>query len=235
LDSSKDEELKRNIIHLHKHFDTVSRNAIRLNELINNLLDVARIESNRLDRLSLEKQKVELVKEINDSIKTQLDQKIKSKNIQIDFINDSLQDHIWVYADKSRLNQIINNLIDNAIKFCNKNGRIDIMIEGNVSKSDEKDNDNDDSVRRMDKNEKREEVYVSISDTGKGISSQVLPRLFEKFVTDSDTGTGLGLYITRNLVEAHGGRIWAYNNNDGVGSTFIFSLPKIEDSNLDSR
>jgi len=235
LDSSKDEELKRNIIHLHKHFDTVSRNASRLNELINNLLDVARIESNRIDRLSLEKQKVELVKEINDSIKTQLDQKIKSKNIQIDFINDSLQDHIWVYADKSRLNQIINNLIDNAIKFCNKNGRIDIMIEGNVSKSDEKDNDNDDSVRRMDKNEKREEVYVSISDTGKGISSQVLPRLFEKFVTDSDTGTGLGLYITRNLVEAHGGRIWAYNNNDGVGSTFIFSLPKIEDSNLDSR
>ena len=77
--------------------------------------------------------------------------------------------------------------------------------------------------------EKNEEVFVSISDAGKGISSQVLPRLFEKFVTDSDTGTGLGLYITRNLVEAHGGRIWAYNNNDGLGSTFVFSLPRFDD------
>ncbi|WP_148685712.1 ATP-binding protein [Candidatus Nitrosocosmicus hydrocola] len=226
LDSSKNEELKRNIIHLHKHFDTVSKNASRLNELINNLLDVARIESNRIDKLSLDTQKVELVGEINDSIKTQLDQKIKNKNIQIDFINDSLQDHIWVYADKSRLNQIINNLIDNAIKFSKQNGRISIIIEGNVSNANEE--DHADNVGR-DKNEKKE-VYVSISDTGKGISPQVLPRLFEKFVTNSDTGTGLGLYITRNLVEAHGGRIWAYNNNDGVGSTFIFSLPKFEDS-----
>ena len=54
-----------------------------------------------------------------------------------------------------------------------------------------------------------------------------MPRLFEKFITGSDTGTGLGLYITRNLVEAHGGRIWAFNNKDGVGSTFVFSLPKV--------
>lgn len=72
------------------------------------------------------------------------------------------------------------------------------------------------------------ELYVSISDSGKGISTNVMSKLFEKFVTDSDTGTGLGLYITKNLVEAHGGRIWAFNNNDGIGATFIFSLPKID-------
>ena len=62
-----------------------------------------------------------------------------------------------------------------------------------------------------------------------GISSKIMPKLFEKFITSSDTGTGLGLYITQNLVEAHGGKIWAFNNNDGIGSTFIFSLPKTDD------
>ncbi len=70
------------------------------------------------------------------------------------------------------------------------------------------------------------QVYISISDTGKGISSLILPRLFQKFFTDSNYGTGLGLYICKKLVEAQGGKIWAFNNNSGIGSTFIFSLPK---------
>ena len=68
---------------------------------------------------------------------------------------------------------------------------------------------------------------------GKGISPNIMPSLFKKFVTDTVTGTGLGLYITKNLVEAQGGKIWAFNNNDGVGSTFIFSLPKMVSSTLD--
>ena len=55
-----------------------------------------------------------------------------------------------------------------------------------------------------------------------------MPKLFEKFITSSDTGTGLGLYISRNLVEAHGGKLWAFNNKNGIGSTFMFSLPKAE-------
>ena len=84
-------------------------------------------------------------------------------------------------------------------------------------------------VSKDSKINERREVYVGISDTGKGISSTILPRLFGKFVTNSDYGTGLGLYITKKLVEAHNGRIWAYNNNDGVGSTFVFSLPIFDD------
>jgi signal transduction histidine kinase len=70
-----------------------------------------------------------------------------------------------------------------------------------------------------------EYVYIAISDSGKGISSSILSRLFEKFNTDSDVGTGLGLYISKKLVEAMGGKIWAFNNNDGIGSTFVFNLP----------
>ena len=81
------------------------------------------------------------------------------------------------------------------------------------------------SAKSHDQNEVAERVYVAISDSGKGISPSVLPRLFEKFNTDSDVGTGLGLYISKKLVEALGGRIWAFNNNDGIGSTFVFNLP----------
>jgi nitrogen fixation/metabolism regulation signal transduction histidine kinase len=79
----------------------------------------------------------------------------------------------------------------------------------------------------MSKNVKKQrdgEVFVAISDMGKGLSSTIIPKLFGKFMTDSDYGTGLGLYITKKLVEAHGGKIWAYNNKDGKGATFVFSL-----------
>ncbi|MDQ2685511.1 MAG: HAMP domain-containing histidine kinase [Thermoproteota archaeon] len=237
------DRLRGNIVQLHKHFEALARNASRLDDLINNLLDVARIESNRNNSLQLQRQKLDLVKEINTSIKIEFEQKIIDKDIQINFINDSLDEQCWVYADRSRLDQIINNLIGNAIKFSNHHGKIDIIIEENTPSSE-----NDNTRKDADYNEFKEdkigmqnwersekaEVFVAISDTGKGISPQIMPRLFEKFITGSDTGTGLGLYITRNLVEAHGGRIWAFNNKDGVGSTFVFSLPQTNNRILDS-
>ena len=229
-----DDELIRIINHLKIHFDAISRNSNRLNELINNLLDVARIESNSVNSLQIRKEKLDLVKEINDSIKTELEQKIKNKNIEIDVINDCIDEQCWIYADRLRLNQIINNLMGNAIKFTNQNGKIHIIIE-NISNLDkrvtgERKNDIDSSKNcieeKREDNKAKDEIFVSISDTGKGISPQIMPKLFEKFITGSGTGTGLGLYITRKLVEAMGGRICAFNNNDGVGSTFVFSLPR---------
>lgn len=228
---SRDEELKRNIFQLRKHFDAVSRNASRLDQLISNLLDVARIESNRINSLQLHKEKLDLVKEINECLKTQLDQKLKTKNVKVNFINHILDDQqCWVKADNARLNQILSNLIENAIKFSPQNGIIDIII---------KENDQDRKLENAIESDKskgnsvKSEVLVGISDRGRGISPKVMPKLFEKFVTGSDTGTGLGLFITKNLVEAHGGKIWAFNNKDGIGSTFVFSLPKVENTIVD--
>lgn len=243
LKSLEDERLKTNIFQLYNHFEALSRNASRLDDLINNLLDVARIESNRKNSLQLHPQNLDLIKEINTSIRIEFEQKLKDKDIKINFINDCLDKQCWVYADRSRLNQIINNLIGNAIKFSNQNGKIDIIIKENISFSE---NDNrikgtknseirgdGESMQDSERSE-RAELLIAISDTGKGISPQIMPKLFEKFITGSDTGTGLGLYIARNLVEAHGGRIWAFNNADGIGSTFVFTLPK-SSSNISDK
>ena len=235
-----DPELERQIKQLHQHHERISKNASRLDNLVNNLLDVARLESSSDSRsllITLHKEKIDLVKEINEIVNQQLEKKINDKNLRINFINNTLGEHCWIYVDRSRLNQILNNLLDNAIKFSKNNGNIDIIIredsmglpELNTQQSININGNDAVDVSKDSKINERREVYVGISDTGKGISSTILPRLFGKFVTNSDYGTGLGLYITKKLVEAHNGRIWAYNNNDGVGSTFVFSLPIFDD------
>jgi signal transduction histidine kinase len=245
-----DEELSRIIVKLREHHEKISRNTSRLNILTNNLLDVARFESNNSGDIILQKEKVDLVKEIDEIIEGQFSQKTREKGIKMNFINNSLGEHCWVYSDRLRLNQILVNLIDNAVKFTKKDDSINILIRDsdefdltlNQTKLDETNHITEGNSRNISddlipeektsegerkKMEKEEEmIYVGISDTGKGISSKILPKLFEKFTTDSDFGTGLGLYITKRLVEAHGGRIWAFNNNDGIGSTFVFSLPR---------
>ena len=223
----ENQELTSDLTYIHKDFENISRNASRLNDLINNLLDMARIESNRNNSLQIQKKRIDLVKEINEVINSQLEQKIKSKNIKINFIiNQSLEEQYWVYADKARLNQVLVNLIDNAIKFSTNKGIIDIRL---------KDNDFDHPIETTEnydipKSGLNNSILISITDKGKGISPDIMPKLFQKFATDSDIGTGLGLYITRNIVEAHGGRIWAFNNKDGIGATFIFSLPRYTDT-----
>ena len=244
-----DEEQARIILKLHEHHESISRNASRLNILVNNLLDVARFESNNGGDIILQKEKVDLVKEIDDLIEVEFSHKVKEKGIKINFINSGLGEHCWVYSDLLKINQILVNLIDNAIKFTQRDGAIHIMIKNsndfelnlnetgvdetnqvtkkNGTKSDDVIQEKRNGEKEGKKIEKEEEmIYVGISDTGKGISPKILPKLFEKFTTDSEFGTGLGLYITKKLVEAHGGRIWAFNNNDGIGSTFVFSLPR---------
>jgi signal transduction histidine kinase len=120
--------------------------------------------------------------------------------------DDSFTD-IFINADKIRINQVIDNLLTNAVKFTGE-GAVSISITCKKGKN------------RMDR------IIVSVRDTGTGIHPEILPRLFSKFVTGSDMGTGLGLFISKNIVEAHGGKIHGENNADGQGATFSFSLPQ---------
>ena len=104
--------------------------------------------------------------------------------------------------------QVILNLLNNAIKFTNE-GTIVIT-----------------ATAVQEKNGHNDIVIVSVRDTGQGIDSEILPRLFTKFATKAEAGgTGLGLFISKSIIEAHGGRIWAQNNAGGKGATFSFSLP----------
>jgi signal transduction histidine kinase len=122
---------------------------------------------------------------------------------------------VFVNADKGRISQVITNLLDNAVKFTmDREGTITVMVEKKEKEKEKQEPDNN-----------AQQVIVSIKDTGRGIDPQIFPRLFTKFATKSDTGTGLGLFISKGIVEAHGGKIWAENNADGKGATFSFSLP----------
>jgi signal transduction histidine kinase len=112
---------------------------------------------------------------------------------------------VYVRADKTRLYQVIANLLNNAIKFT-KEGTISLNVE----------------------DKENSQVTISVKDTGAGISPEIAPRLFTKFATTSDVGTGLGLYLSKSIVEAHGGKMWAQNNPGKVGATFGFTLPKIQ-------
>jgi signal transduction histidine kinase len=128
---------------------------------------------------------------------------------------------IIVEADKGRIMQVISNVLSNAIRFA-KEGDVIISLKrkGEVIGSDDGKYDNNDD------NNNKGEVIVSIRDTGIGIDPDIFPRLFSKFAVTSDTGgTGLGLFISKNIIEAHDGRIWAENNADGKGATFYFTLP----------
>jgi signal transduction histidine kinase len=133
-------------------------------------------------------------------------------------------DPIVVEADKIRIYEVISNLLTNAIKFTQKsnsdssNGISAITIFTDIKS-------NHAYKKGSSSNSDIEEVIISIRDRGTGIDPNVQDKLFSKFVITSETGSGLGLFISKGIVEAHGGRIWAENNADGKGATFAFSLP----------
>jgi two-component system, OmpR family, sensor histidine kinase VicK len=172
-------------------------NAERLSKIIEDVLSITKIES---QTLKLNKVKVDINEKIQDVINDVKNQIKNPAKLQIVFPEP--KEPLYIEADKIRLYQVIANLLGNAIKFTREGT---ISISTNV-----RDND---------------ELIVKVKDTGTGLHPDILPRLFTKFATKADAGTGLGLYISKSIVEAHEGRIWAENNSDGIGAAFSFSLP----------
>jgi two-component system sensor histidine kinase VicK len=188
-----------------EEIEMIARNARRLQRLSEDILDIARIESNSLTlHKSLFNLKDVLTLLVQDCRKQiQMDCREVKVIYQQPNDDDDDDDDIKVYADKERIMQVLGNLLSNALKFT-KQGTITIRAEQSDDKS---------------------QLTVKVTDTGLGIDHTLLLRLFTKFATKSDKGTGLGLYISKSIVEAHGGKIWAENNTDGRGATFTFTLP----------
>ena len=174
----------------------IIRNAKRLNRLSDEILDVTRLEAQTLE---LKKEQFNLNDVILHAMNDMMSSRgFSSKNLKLLYEPRD----ILLKADKSRIAEVISNLLSNAIKFTPE-GTITISIETDETKN---------------------WVVVSVRDTGQGIDVNILPRLFTKFASKSYQGTGLGLFISKGIVEAQGGKIWAENNRDN-GATFHFTLP----------
>jgi signal transduction histidine kinase len=181
--------------------EILNRNAKRLEKLTNNLLDVTRIENNK--SLDLSKEQFDIDSVIRDCI-IDASQHIGKKNIKFSYVPaDDSQQVIIIKADRTRIAQVLMNLLDNSINSSQ---------EGIISVTTAIDPD-------------AKSITVSVKDAGSGINPDIISRLFSKFATASEKGTGLGLYISKKIIEAHGGKIWAENNKDGKGATFSFTLP----------
>lgn len=191
------------------YMQRIERNGQRLYKLIQDILDIAKIESGNL---ILNKTQFDLNEKINNVIKDfTTAKKIDGINQNVKFIFQPIESS-KVFADRERIYQVISNLIRNAVKFTTgEETTIEIILE---------------KVKK-DKKENEEFVSVKIKDNGKGIDPEISPRLFSKFTTKSEFGgTGLGLYISKKIIEAHGGTINGYNNSvEGKGATFEFILP----------
>ncbi|HYA85106.1 MAG TPA: HAMP domain-containing sensor histidine kinase [Candidatus Bathyarchaeia archaeon] len=183
--------------------EMIHRNAQRLKRLAEDILDVTKIETQSLisnkERLNLNDVVISAIKDVKNQFQD---------GAQILYESEG-DDTIFIEADSYRVAQLVTNLLSNALKFIKR-------YDGIVSIRIEKKQDAVDSGQEV--------ALVSIKDNGTGIDDEIFPRLFEKFVSKSFKGTGLGLFICRSIVEAHGGRIWAENNRD-KGATFYFTLP----------
>jgi signal transduction histidine kinase len=206
---------KTDIIKDEEILDVIIRNSKRLMKLAEDILNVAKIESGSF---FLKKERFdicELISEIMNDIEEKIVENKKNIKLFFELHNGNNNNKIIVEADKNRLSQVIFNLLNNAIKFTDE-GSITVIV------GTKKINNNNNNSNK---------VIVSIKDTGTGIDSEILPKLFTKFATKSpiEGGTGLGLFISKSIIEMHGGNIWAFNNDeknkDDRGSTFTFSLP----------
>ena len=184
---------------------SIIRNAKRLKRLASDILDITKIESQSL-KLNKEKFNIKdvIASSISD-IKVQINSSNPEQleNLQINYNPKDM----FVFADKNRITQVIFNLLSNSVKFTESGSiTVDVTLEK-------------DQLKNI------HYVVVSISDSGQGIDSEILPRLFTKFASKSFEGTGLGLFISKSIVHSHYGEIWAYNNHD-CGATFCFKVPQ---------
>jgi len=186
----------------------ISRNAIRLQRLTSDILDVTRIEGNTLNLNKEQFNLNDLITSIVEDYRSQIEK--ENGNAKLLYSKAKENDFLIVEADRGRITQAISNLLSNAIKFTlSEDGIVSVIAK------EEKNNNNT-----------NQKVVVSVKDNGEGIHPEIFPRLFMKFATKSSKGTGLGLFITKSIIEAHGGTIWAENILDGErGATFTFSLP----------
>jgi signal transduction histidine kinase len=171
-----------------EYLDVIIRNAKRLQQLADDILDVTKIESQslklKIERFDLQELVTAIVNEYSQLI-------IKSnKNVKLEY--------------RLKQEQVLSNLLTNAIKFTNEG---DIIVTAEIHDGN------------------KNSIVVRVKDNGAGIDSEILPQLFAKFASKSFQGTGLGLFISKSIIEAHGGKMWAENNSDGKGATFYFSLP----------
>jgi two-component system sensor histidine kinase VicK len=191
----------------------ISRNALRLQKLTNDILDVTRIESQTLNLNKEQFNLKYLITSIVEDYRRQIQENKSNVKLLYDIKRHKKKTSLTIEADRGRITQVLSNLLNNAIKFASeKKERGQVVSVSTVADYDSKNNDCG-------------EIIVSIKDSGEGIHPDIFPRLFTRFATKSFTGTGLGLYISKNIVEAHGGRMWAENNHNGEGATFRFSLP----------
>ena len=187
----------------------ISRNATRLQRLTSDILDVTRIESRSL-RLNLERFNLnEVISDVVADYRSEIEKSNSDIELLYNHYGGNKNNPLFIEGDRGRITQVISNLVSNAIKFTKKGGSVLITEEERIVV----DNGNSN------------QVMISIKDNGQGIDPEIYPRLFSKFAAKSETGTGLGLFISKSIIEAHGGKIWAKNNNDGKkGATFAFSL-----------
>ena len=223
-DSNSNSDCRQHVTQNQKDMalDAIVRNAHRLERLAKDILDVTKIEGMRL---TLHKECFSLNEMIRNAIADATGIQITeytsndNKNIKIKFESEEGRGNdIFIEADRTMIQQVILNLLRNAIKYVKEDGIITIMTQVSTQKKVEAD-------ARKKEGEGERAAVVKVKDNGSGIDTRILPRLFTKFATTSLEGVGLGLYISKRIVEAHDGRIWAENNSNGKGATFAFVLP----------
>jgi signal transduction histidine kinase/CheY-like chemotaxis protein len=214
-----------------KMAEVIYRNAKKLQRLAEDILDVSKIESNSLG-LKEEKFNInEIVSNTISDFESGANKGIGELYPTVKIIYKSrAQTHnyepIVVKADKTRISQVISNLLSNA----NKSSSIGKEEEGikfiHIDVERIEKDDNDLKYTKHTQHKKNESfVVISVRDKGSGINTELRKKLYEKFATGTFGGTGLGLFISKSIIESHGGNLWFEENEDGKGVTFFFTLP----------